>query len=156
MINTSYFKIQDAIEQYGLKNLRILMPATPVDFSFFAMTGVPLTLQSSDQKEVWVEYNIKECDPHHKISLVPSEKYEISISTYGQETGKSNIFPNERKYVSDFNNLVRSGWARIYLETEDGFQLIYGVYEDVLNKDEVKALEWVKNFFNYQSVQSFA
>jgi len=156
MINFSHFEIQDAIEQYGIKNVRVFIPASPVDFSFFVMTGVPMTLQSDSDEKVWAEYKIEECDPHHKIKLTPSEKYEIIITSYGQETGKTNVFSTERYYVSDLNQIIRSGYARVYVETEDGLQLIYGVYEDVLNKDELKVLEWIKNFFNLQSVQSFA
>jgi hypothetical protein len=156
MINFSYFKIQDAIEQYGIKNVRVFIPATPVDFSFFALTGVPFTLQSDSDEKTWAEYKIEECDPHHKIKLIPSEKYEITITSYGKETGKTNVFPNERYYVSDLNHIIRGGHARVYVETEDGLHLIYGVYEDILNTDEVKVLEWIKNFFNYQSVQTFA
>ena len=156
MINFSYFKIEDAIEQYGVKNIRVFIPATPVDFSFFALTGIPFTLQSDNDEKIWAEYKIEEYDPHHKIRLIPSQKYEITITSYGEESGKTNVFPNERYYVSDLNHIVREGYARVYVETEDGLQLIYGVYEDVLSKDEVKVLEWIKNWFNYQSVQSFA
>lgn len=156
MINFSHFKIQDAIEQYGIKNVRVFIPASPVDFSFFAMTGVPMTLQSESDEKFWAEYKIEECDPHHKIKLTPSEKYEITITSYGEEAGKTNVFPSERYYVSDFNQIIRDGYARVYVETEDGLHLIYGVYEDVLNKDELKVLDWIKNIFNQQRFEAFA
>lgn len=146
MFNFSYFKIQDAIEQYGIKNVRVFIPASPVDFSFFAMTGVPMTLQSESDKKIWAEYKIEECNPNHKIKLIPSEKYEITITRYGEEAGKTNVFSNERYYVSDLNQIIREGHARVYVETEDGLQLIYGVYEDVLSKDDSKLLDWISNF----------
>lgn len=155
-MSKEYFSIQEAIEQYGIKNLRVMLSVVPVDFTFFAMTGIPLTLQSSNDNEVWAEYKIEECYPSHKINFVPSEKYDIKVTEGGQETGRCNLFPNERKYMSDFDHTVTSGGARVYVETEDGYQLICGAYTDLYDDKRHQLLNWLSNFFNFNSVQSFA
>ena len=155
-MSKQYFSIYQAIEKYGIKNVRFMLKATPVDFKFFAMAGIPLTLQSSNDQQVWAEYKIKEFDPHHKIRMVPSEKYEIAITVNGEETGKTNAFPNESYYVSDLNQIIHTGLVRVYAETEDGLQLVYGVYKDIYNDKEMKVFKWLSNFFNFNCFKTFA
>lgn len=148
MINNDYFQLQDAVEQYGLKNLRFLMMETPNDFTFFKMTGVPISLSSSQDKRVPAIYKIQNFDPHHKTRFVPLEIYNIPVSYLGEEAGVVNMFPTVYTYTSDIDSMIRDGHVKVFVETEDGYDLVFGVYTDVFSKDDITAMEWGTNFFN--------
>lgn len=149
MIDKEDFRLQDAVEQYGVKNLRFLMMEAPNNFSFFMMTGMPISLSSSDEDRlVPAIYKIQDFHPHHKTRFIPLEIYNIPVSHLGQEAGVVNMFPTKYVYTSDIEARIRYGYAKVFVETEDGYDLVFGVYGDVFSKDDISAMEWAKNVFN--------
>lgn len=148
-----YFDIQESIEKYGIKNLRVFMDGSPIDFGFFRYTGLPMGLTNSDNVVPMVEFNIDQCSYNH-IFFIPSDKYKITVTEYGEEAGEVNKYNNEKKYIGDFNHLVKSGIVKIYVETADGYQLVFGKYENLLSVAQSKALEWSKNTLNILHLQS--
>lgn len=150
-INTK--TLENIIEYYGFKNIRIFMSAAPINHTFFAMTGIPIGLScSSDEQVPMVEFHIADNDYRHKIKLSPSEKYCFDISQYGKVVGQANVFGNERFYFSDFMHHIKAGMASVYLETEDGYQHLIGVYEDILCETDNKAIAWAENFMNSHNI----
>lgn len=149
MINKEYFRLKDAVEQYGVKNLRFLMMEAPNDFTFFKMTGMPISLSSCEEDRLMPAiYKIQDFHPHHKTRLVPLEIYNIPVSHLGQEAGMVNMFPNKYVYTNDIEVRIRDGYAKVFVETEDGYDLVFGVYANVFNNDDISAMEWAKNVFN--------
>lgn len=136
-------------EYYGIQNIRIFMNGSPVDHSFMLMTGVPMGIVSSSDNTVpMVEFQISDEDYKHRIQLSPSDKYSIDVKEDGKVVAKVNAFANERPYFSDFAWRVCSGAASIYVQTEDGYQLVLGVTKDVTDESENKVIAWAENFFN--------
>ena len=141
------FNIQDTIELYGMKNIRIFMEGDRIDHTFATMTGLPMGFTSSNNTEPMVEFHITECN-NHKIHFTPSNKYTIQYTQYGEVVAEANAFANTKNYLSDFEYMVKTGSAKVYLETDDGYHLIFGVFTDVISKTDIKTLEWSKNVLN--------
>jgi hypothetical protein len=136
-------------EYYGVKNIRIFMDGSPVDHSFMMMTGLPIGfVSSSDNTVPMVEFQISDEDYKYRLRLSPTDRYSVDVKEAGEVVAKVNAFANERYYLSDFAGSVRSGIASIYVQTEDGYQFIVGVYNNIHDESQDKVNTWAENFFN--------
>lgn len=147
MNTNNFFSIQEAIETHGIKNIRVFMAGHAVDHSFAIMTGLPMCLTSDSDLVDMVEFHITE-NNGHKIHFTPSPKYNITMMDGDVEVANASAYANEKTYTSDFESRVCSGSAKIYIETEDGYSLIYGAYSDIVSKNDIMVMEWSKNVLN--------
>jgi hypothetical protein len=160
-MNKIDFNIELFIEQYGIKNLRICWPNKPVDFNNAAIPFMQmgLVLTSSHGPETMAMHAIDEkswkSNPGYKLTMVPDDVYKVTIVDGDDKpVATCNAFANVRAtYVSDFNRMMETGHGSLYLVTEDGYDLLFGVYPEVTTEEEIQAENWASNVFNMMQVQ---
>lgn len=159
-MNNIDFNIELFIEQYGIKNLRICWPNQPMNMNSttFPFMRMGLVLVSSHEPEVMAMHTIDEkswkSNPGYKITMVPDDVYKVTIVDGDDKpVAQCNAFSNVRAtYVSDFNRMMESGHGRLYLVTEDGYDLLFGVYPEVTTEEEIQAENWASNVLNMMQV----
>lgn len=125
----------------------------------FPFMRMGLTLVSSHDPEVMTMHTIDEkswkSNPGYKITMVPDDVYKVTIVDGDDKpVAQCNAFAKLRAtYVSDFNRMMESGHGRLYLATEDGYDLLFGVYPEVSSEEEIQAEQWGSNVLNDMQVQ---
>lgn len=160
-MNNIRFDIVAFIEEYGIKNLRICWPNQPMNMNGAAIPFMQmgLVLMSSRDPEVMAMHVIDEKswreNPGYKLTMIPDDVYKVTIiDGYDKPVAECNAFANVRgTYVSDFNRMMEDGYGRLYLATEDGYQLLFGVYPEVTTEEEIQAESWASNVLNMTQVQ---
>lgn len=126
--NVSDFNIADAVESYGINNIRIFGPATPFDLKIPFMG---IGFKSSDAEPILAEFMVQQIDGTYKVHL---------------RAIREEIFGTERSYQSDFNYKVNSGVYGVYVLTPDGYMPVcVNVKDVVVSKQESKLIKWFSN-----------
>lgn len=105
MIN---FSIKEAVEIYGIKNIRVFGNGTGVSKSF------PYMNTDLDM----VEYALSES--RYRLS----ENYKLTLEAVIKDGQETNTIPPVHHYISDFNSLVNAGCYRVYILNADDYALI--------------------------------
>lgn len=155
-MNNIDFDIKSFIEQYGIKNLRICWPSKHLSFNSVTMSlmQMGIALVSDSDPESMVMHRIDEVswkyNPGYKLTMIPDDVYKVTIVDGDvKPIGECNNFAKERPlYVSDFNQMMEAGRGSLYLATEDGYDLLFGVYPEVTSEEETKAENWADNVLN--------
>ena len=130
--NVSDFNIADAVESYGINNIRVFGPATPFDVTFPFMG---FGFKSSDAEPVRAEFMIE------KTKYYPLKgSNKIGLCAIEQKTFGTDYF-----YQSDFNYKVNSGIYSVYVLTPDGYMPVCVSVEDVISEQESKLTKWFSN-----------
>ena len=103
------FNIKEAVETYGIKNIRVFGNGTEVSQSF------PYLSTDLDM----VEYVLTESI--YKLS----ENYKLTLEAVIKASQPENmVISNNNHYVMDFNSLVNEGCYRVYVLNVDVYMLI--------------------------------
>lgn len=149
-MNNIDFNIELFIEQYGIKNLRVCWPTKAVSYGF-ATLGIGIVSSNTPDTKIMHKIDEKSWNnnPGYKICFIPDDVYKVTIiDGDNQEIGEMVPFPKKQHYVSDFNQMMLSGSGSLYLATEDGYDILFGVYPEVTSKEELDAITWGSNVLN--------
>lgn len=103
-----HFNIKEAVETYGIKNIRVFGNGTEVSKSFPYM--------STDLDTV--EYALSES------RYLMSENYKLTLEAVIKDSQLVDTIPPIHHYVGDFNSLVNAGCYRVYVVNADDYTLI--------------------------------
>ena len=103
------FNIKEAVETYGIKNIRVFGNGTEVSQSF------PYLSTDLDM----VEYALTET--RYRLS----ENYKLTLEAVIKDSQpESMVISKNNHYVMDFNSLVNAGCYRVYVVNADDYTLI--------------------------------
>ena len=102
------FNIKEAVETYGIKNIRVFGNGTEVSKSF------PYMSADLDM----VEYVLSES------RYMLSENYKLTLEAVIKDSQEANTIPPVHHYISDFNSLVNAGCYRVFVVNADDYTLI--------------------------------
>lgn len=125
--NVSDFSIADAVESYGINNIRIFGPAWPFDVT---LPFMEIGFKSSDAEPVRAEFMIHRVDGTYKVHL---------------RAIREEMFGTKRFYQSDFNYNVNTGVYSVYVLTPDGYIPVCVNVKDVISEQESKLINWFSN-----------
>ena len=151
------FSLKEAIEEYGIEKLRILYPNSKIQYSMpnviLAMSAGLILVNDDDEQDMIIHCIDKdswESNPNYKIKLNPEKRYDQFVRNpiNGEAVDVPMYLSTRKMYVSDFNSGIERGKGSVYIVTEDGYQLIYGVITEVISKEDEAVLEWGQNVLN--------
>jgi hypothetical protein len=124
-----HFNIKEAVETYGIKNIRVFGNGTEVSRSFPHM--------STDLD--MVEYALSES------RYLMSENYKLTLEAVIKDSQLVDTIPPTHHYITDFNSLVNAGCYRVFIVNADDYTLIsppatIEVAEEQKFFDKLKAL----------------
>lgn len=102
------FNIKEAVETYGIKNIRVFGNGTEVSKSF------PYLSTDLDM----VEYALSES------RYVMSENYKLTLESAITDCQEIDTIPPVHHYITDFNSLVNAGCYRVFVVNADDYTLI--------------------------------
>ena len=135
------FVFNQAVEQYGAKNLVFKFDADCLDSSFHHSDIFGFGLVVSGQ-------NTKSC-----YFVITEERYELKDNyKVGMTSLEQDPYvPNQNFYISDFERLVNDGHASVYVITPDGIEPVHVTLTDIASVQELRAAKYVEdNFFLLQ------
>ncbi len=103
-----HFNIKEAVETYGIKNIRVFGNGTEISQSF------PYWQIDLDT----VEYFLTES------RYMMSENYKITLEAFACDRQPHSSIPPVSHYIGDFNSLVNAGCYRVYVVNADDYTLI--------------------------------
>lgn len=103
-----HFNIKEAVETYGIKNIRVFGNGTEVSKSF------PYMSTDLDM----VEYSLSES------RYLMSENYKLRLEALVKDCQEPDSIPPIHHYISDFNSMVNAGCYRVYVLNVDDYTLI--------------------------------
>lgn len=103
-----HFNIKEAVETYGIKNIRVFGNGTEVSKSF------PHMATDLDM----VEYTLSES------RYLMSENYKLTLEAVIKDSQLIDTIPPIHHYIADFNSLVNVGCYRVYVVNADDYMLI--------------------------------
>ena len=103
-----HFNIKEAVETYGIKNIRVFCNGTEVSKSFPHM--------STDLD--MVEYALSES------RYLMSENYKLTLEAVIKDSQLADTIPPIHHYISDFNSMVNAVCYRVYVVNADDYTLI--------------------------------
>ena len=102
------FNIKEAVETYGIKNIRVFCNGTEVSKSF------PYTSTDLDM----VEYALSES------RYLMTENYKLTLEAVIKDCQEPDSIPSIHHYIGDFNSLVNAGCYRVFVVNADDYTLI--------------------------------
>ncbi len=103
-----HFNIKQAVETYGIKNIRVFGNGTEVSKSF------PYLSTDLDM----VEYALSES------RYLMTENYKLTLEAVIKDYQLVDTIPPMHHYISDFNSMVNAGCYRVYVINADDYTLI--------------------------------
>lgn len=135
-VNVANFDIKQAVQEYGVKNIRIFGPGTAFS-CVVPFMGIGLKDNSSEKTrtEFVIIEELYKIEDNYKVQLLAVDE---------------NTFGKERFYQSDFNMLVNDGQFDVYVLTPDGYMPICVNIENIFSKDESKLINSFSNLGVFQ------
>ena len=103
-----HFNFKEAVEIYGIKNIRVFGNGTEVSKSFPQL----------DTDLDMVEYALSES------RYLMSENYKLTLEAVIKDSQLVDTIPPIHHYITDFNSLVNAGCYRVFVVNADDYTLI--------------------------------
>ena len=126
-----HFNIKEAVETYGIKNIRVFGNGTEVSKSF------PYMSTDLDM----VEYALSES------RYLMTENYKLTLEAVIKDSQLVDTIPPMHHYISDFNSLVNAGCYRVYVLNGDGDYYLISQPATIEVAEEQKFFDRLKAMF---------